>query len=787
MTTTNQMSPKLQARSLLLLDVGKRFISPSLVSIYPLYSSSSLLKPAAGPAFFCRYTSFLLFIKSFFSLPLYVFLLIMDSVSNITAQVAATSAPPWTLPNHHPVFLVFIIFAPVIFLFIASTTLLLYLRRHHSPSVKYGAPRLLWIQAISAACISAYFSVVTSKLRVPCFMNLWFDNVFLTLYVSAITARAVRYLFIKSYDRAKLRLTVHGNLYIDSPKHGQGPRVDVRSSSGGSDTLRWYRKKKQYASDKALTRAVFLFLIVVLGLSAAIYFTNNKPGQGFAPNNTSCDIGERMALTFGIVILFLCVIAPYLGYKLSRMDGDAYFIRTDLLTSICVGVPMFGAFLLWGTLGGHLNGIISGHFFLLLAFICTHTGSIMVPLVSTFRRGKIDSTSEENQGVSRSAFEKTLADEQGFENYKLCAAATFTTELMVFLDDYQNLKEDIVEFYKRGGSDPKLSNPPKAHGRKGSKEAIEQLFYVPKIYSEQEDRAHSRKGSDSTLVGKTLRKGSDASLFDTFSSDAQSRRGETPGHSRKGSGSSQNSSNTSFLDFDNRESFMAPPPLVVTKACDMTAITVSIGDTLGLPHETRLPNASTTDLSHQGQHVFGHTVAALQSQQRRPGTSSSTSSQGTLVPSYARVPFALESHFKHIFDRFFVPDADCELNMPSWVIADIQKYANGNWRLDMYDRAMQEVLNLLFENTFMRYQKMFNGEQTTMRRAPMRRGTTMRKSLPEKAKVMNASRAPSPQGQPQGQVHFGTAPRQETMGSRQGTMTYPRPAPNRPFELQGSF
>lgn len=79
--------------------------------------------------------------------------------------------------------------------------------------------------------------------------------------------------------------------------------------------------------------------------------------------------------------------------------------------------------------------------------------------------------------------------------------------------------------------------------------------------------------------------------------------------------------------------------------------------------------------------------------------------------SWIPMPLELRTDYSIFYETFFDSNSDLAINFPGSLLNDIKYMAkNENYELTMYEEAREEVLNLLYRNTFERFLKMYGSE-----------------------------------------------------------------------------
>lgn len=79
--------------------------------------------------------------------------------------------------------------------------------------------------------------------------------------------------------------------------------------------------------------------------------------------------------------------------------------------------------------------------------------------------------------------------------------------------------------------------------------------------------------------------------------------------------------------------------------------------------------------------------------------------------SWIPMPFELRTDYSTFYETFFDSNSDLAINFPGCLLSDIKEMVKDEkYELTMYEEAREEVLNLLYRNTFERFLKMYGIE-----------------------------------------------------------------------------
>ncbi|GES89822.1 hypothetical protein GLOIN_2v1610366 [Rhizophagus clarus] len=515
------------------------------------------------------------------------------------------------------------------FLYLTTTTVFFYNRRRKIADIRYRPLRLNILNVVATVTLCVMICLKSAFYpKYPCVFNHWPAYIGFFLYDSSVTCRVISFSWIAKYNLAKLRLSVaytphqttfnfnnnsnnNINNFINSPK-SPGIKERLEKDFPGVKLMNRLKKFKHFTTDKWLTYWIICPMMAI-ALTIATVEQLVLHNISIIPLNVNCPPVEIEF--FPLIILngtFLFIIIPFLIYLIFNIR-DAYGLRNELMVTLISGAIAYIAYFLIEIVIPQLKNYVGNLMLAWLTFIICHTLSITIPLIQSFKhkvyavppsikssarvlkrslsttknnQNHVINISEDGKSKRYIRFEKVLEDSELFELYKVCTAACFCTELILFLREYQFLKSLVVHCCTPSNKEILPPPTPKLH--------ITETGHV--LFSDNSDLLNS---STATLVS----------------------------------------------------------PSFITTPC-----TKSITETV---------------------------------------------SAATWIP----MPIELHTDYKNFYETFFDSDSDLAINFPGSLLNDIKGMVkNENYELTMYEQAREEVLNLLYRNTFERFLKMYGSE-----------------------------------------------------------------------------
>lgn len=343
--------------------------------------------------------------------------------------------------------------AALTFLYLTVTIILFYTRRKNISDIKYRPMRLNILNTVAIIVLCMMFCLCSAFYpnQYPCFLIHWPAYIGFFLYCSSFTCRVLAFTWVVKYNLAKLRMSMaysQPSFYNNTSNPPISPMSPMRErlEFPESKLMNRLRKFRQYVTDKWLTSWVItpIMILVLIGSSIAQII---NPTISIIPLNTNCStIGPGAIPLLVLIGFFLIIVCPILFYLLYGIN-DAFGLRNELMVTLVSGVVAYVCYFVFELLLRNWRNYVGSFMFGWVTLILGHTLSITIPVIKSFKNKKFNSSSSSSgekilkTGSKKYAqFEKVLADRELFESYKICAAACFCTELVIFLQEYQFLK-----------------------------------------------------------------------------------------------------------------------------------------------------------------------------------------------------------------------------------------------------------------------------------------------------------------------------------------------------------
>ncbi|RIA90853.1 hypothetical protein C1645_805477 [Glomus cerebriforme] len=526
------------------------------------------------------------------------------------------------------------------FLYFTITTILFYVRRRKISDIRYRPLRLniLHIIAMILLCVMACLRTAFYPNQYPCILIHWPVYIGFFLYCSSLTCRVISFFWIAKYNLAKLRMSVvytphqssfnfsslnssniskksknknNLNIKISSlPTTPMSPGMREKLGFPGDKVMNRLKKFKYCTTDKWLA---YWILCPTMGIAFILALVTQLTSHEVTiyPLNTICTVNGIVPIRYlpvyilnGVFLLIICPTLIYLLYDIR----DGYGLRNELMVALFTGATAYAGYFIFELTLPRWKNYFGSLMFMWVAYVICHTLSTTVPLIRSFKyktysvpisaaRGMIKRTLSTNRknrnnninGDGKSKryimFEKVLEDSELFELYKICAAACFCTELIIFLQEYQFLKMLVAHYC-------------------------------------------------------------------------------TP-------------TNKEILP-------PSTPKVVITETGH-----ISLSENSDL-YPTTVPIVSPSFTTSPCTKSIVETVSAA---------------------SWIPFPFELRADYNNFYETFFDSDSDLAINFPGSLLNDVKNMVKDDkYELTMYEQAREEVLNLLYRNTFERFLKMCGSE-----------------------------------------------------------------------------
>ncbi|KAJ1649413.1 hypothetical protein IWQ61_009496 [Dispira simplex] len=254
----------------------------------------------------------------------------------------------------------------------------------------------------------------------------------------------------------------------------------------------WVRRRKIF-SEQYLIRALLVLLCI---LFVYLVFIQTFSAQfTIEPMVTECSAVAEFTILYFIMAVHFFAASPLFLFWAWGMD-EAYGLRREIISEIVLGVLCFPLFLVFTRIHGQLQRYFMGNMFLFIGFFFVHVVVVVFPLffgqnwvylrkacmpsehdprsgdmvfVGKFKKKpslnpqdlantglqsfmsarKPDDTCTDLMTFQSHGFTEILQDPNQFELFKKTAAKCFSSELTLFLEDYQCLKYHTLTVLQR--------------------------------------------------------------------------------------------------------------------------------------------------------------------------------------------------------------------------------------------------------------------------------------------------------------------------------------------------
>ncbi|KAJ1955077.1 hypothetical protein IWQ62_005612 [Dispira parvispora] len=379
-------------------------------------------------------------------------------------------------------------------LYIAITTFLFYRLGLNIREVQLRSRGLVLLQSATLLILTLLTSTYSalSFRGYPCFLHWWGFHLCIVLTSYAITARSLRYFYLVHMNWAKChaRLKTTADLDMVTLLHNQSNgsplgnvsitdkrfRVDLHDGMKNVAPTRGFlgslvRKYPGFFSnDYALSR---VFMVLGSGVLLYVIFVQIfSPNFSLSPLATRCQFDWSYYVILIWLGLHVVVVYPVLVYHLWGLK-DAYGIYQDLLvTSIAVTVGTV-IFIIWTFVPTLWLRVFSTNMWLFITVQVMHTSSVTLPVLRALRSRRRPTAYVNQQRQQRlnsslenrpkeavkdfpmytigadwdSQFIQLVDDPAGRSTLKNWASEYFCMELVLFLEEFQELKEFVEGMY----------------------------------------------------------------------------------------------------------------------------------------------------------------------------------------------------------------------------------------------------------------------------------------------------------------------------------------------------
>ncbi|KAJ2500312.1 hypothetical protein GGH96_002809 [Coemansia sp. RSA 1972] len=233
---------------------------------------------------------------------------------------------------------------------------------------------------------------------------------------------------------------------------GRNPlRRMMASCRRATRVRRWWANEKMQMTERRLVWYVLgstLFSAIICAVIQALTKDLAIVPMMFA----ECPVGvwEYFPL-YALTALYCLLLTPVIVYHIWPIK-DAFGIRHDILlnnlfTFVCIAMFMVQTN---KGFGGH-DPFWDSFLWCALLFNMSQFTSVILPLIRSYRQSDAFTWSDNSgRSASKELFYRVLNHPDMFEKLKVYSAANFCTEITLFLEEYQVLKANTVRFYNMG-------------------------------------------------------------------------------------------------------------------------------------------------------------------------------------------------------------------------------------------------------------------------------------------------------------------------------------------------
>ncbi|KAJ1915627.1 hypothetical protein IWQ60_008379 [Tieghemiomyces parasiticus] len=572
-------------------------------------------------------------------------------------------------------------------LLVITTTILFAYRGRREMLVSKNAILLTTIGA-TAAFISNEMSLIQIIFEghYPCLVTMWTNYLGLTIWWGCVLARAVRlYLLYHASISRVARHKSFRNVYLEavettpaSPSgmdslqakstdlitgpaagpEGEGPQTRFAHHNAS----RWFLRNQHRFTDQHLLMGVVALTAIMTVIAIIVSAKTTRFTR--PPTDTVCTMltWEYYPL-ITIVALLALLVAPVMVYSIWNIE-DSLGIRVDLCVTIAATAVALVIYIVlsvkvwvadnqfWGAYG-----------WIAMALFLSHCTSVAVPLIRT--RRLVVSPSHSHL-LTREVFYAAIDHPHLFEYFKAFSAANFCAEMTLFLEEYNTLKRRVfVHFNPNANFDAVMPN------------IIEcPVHELPLAYHDDYTRLTS-DGRSSAILEVRRSMDYDTTVEIGASGAANEKRSVAWRHHLSPPG-------TLYMSGDNVHDISA--------AADRRRESAS-----GIPQDP-------VELYHVSA-LSSVRIPILQALYQSPAAAAINAAD------LNRLPISLHMAYYGFYETFIAPGSSLQANIVGRVADVITKRVNArDYTVDMFDQALQEVLNLLYINIFSKFVRSYHKE-----------------------------------------------------------------------------
>ncbi|KAJ2664836.1 hypothetical protein IW148_001881 [Coemansia sp. RSA 1199] len=233
---------------------------------------------------------------------------------------------------------------------------------------------------------------------------------------------------------------------------GRNPfRRMIASCRRATRMRRWWANEKMQMTERRLVWYVLgstLFAAIVCAVIQALTKDLAIVPMMFA----ECPVGvwEYFPL-YALTAVYCLLLTPVIVYHIWPIK-DAFGIRHDILLNNLFTFVCIAMFMVQTNKGfGGRDPFWDSFLWCALLFNMSQFTSVILPLVRSYRQSDAFTWSDNSgRSASKELFYRVLNHPDMFEKLKVYSAANFCTEITLFLEEYQVLKANTVRFYNMG-------------------------------------------------------------------------------------------------------------------------------------------------------------------------------------------------------------------------------------------------------------------------------------------------------------------------------------------------
>ncbi|KAJ1917491.1 hypothetical protein H4219_003173 [Mycoemilia scoparia] len=488
-------------------------------------------------------------------------------------------------------------------------------------------------------------------------------------------------------------------------------------------------QKERWLSDR-----FFLCVFAFIGIIIAVACVLGQRDRRFQhkPPYYACPAGVSPPMYFLYTWLFLniFILFPLLIY-FCRGIRDAYGMRSELQVSLIVGSVSIPTMLLYNEFVSSMILIkVTGYIFIVVFLAVAHWMLIVRPMFSILRENKEKARSKTHLPRSstsidmgnmtrREQFEFLLDSPVGFQQLAEAARRTFCPENVDFLRDYQYLKWRVCYTVISDGAVSSGGNSCNGNSSPG--------LCDPSMNSHSPISSHGGKTAVSNVAPDRGHKSIDdykaASVIPLNDSDESlslnvmgasipfiSRHTSSKKEKGSAAGKIRRFSRSIVPTFASSAGFFSLGLSSSSKEKDGSHTGINIG-TCQTPN-TPLPFLSKNDVLCHSALLEDNSILPL------PNTIIKTLIKKRLLPSLNRmngvadpvngdansevlVPKSLHKRFRQFYKKYIPDSAALCVNVGHHISKPIkEKIESGIFTVDMFDKALAEIVEMLYQNTF---------------------------------------------------------------------------------------